>query len=109
MLSFSYYRKKIKEINNPLINICINLSVVGVGIYVVGVVTSGIMVGRIPIYFTLTNYILLPWLIDNVLTGKTKTAIKILCYIFYLVYFVYAFYYTGEHVYYSDGLGLAFS
>lgn len=102
-------RKKIKEINNPLINICINLSVVGVGIYVVGVVTSGIMVGRIPIYFTLTNYILLPWLIENVLNGKTRTAIKILCYIFYLVYFVYAFYYTGEHVYYSDGLGLAFS
>lgn len=99
-------RKQIKEINDPLINICINLSVVGVGIYVVGVVTSGIMVGRIPIYFTLLNYVLLPWLIEKVLTGKTKTVITILCYVFYLIYFMYAFYYTGEHYYASDRLGL---
>lgn len=100
-------RKRIKEVNAPLINICINLSVVGVGVYIVGVVTSGIMVGRIPIYFTLTNYILLPWLIDNVLTGKTKTAIKILCYVFYLIYFVYSLYYAGDPHYYSNQLGLS--
>lgn len=99
--------KRIKEINNPVINICINLSVVSVGIYAVGVVASGIMVGRIPIYFLLLNYVLLPWLLEKVLTGKTKTVVTILCYVFYLIYFIYSLYYAGDPHYYSNQLGLS--
>ncbi len=106
MLAFMCH-KRIKEINNPVINICINLSVVSVGIYAVGVVTSGIMVGRIPIYFLLLNYVLLPWLLEKVLTGKTKTVVTILCYVFYLIYFIYSLYYAGDPHYFSNRLGLS--
>lgn len=98
-------RKKTREINDKLINICTNLSVVSVCVYLLGVVTSGIMIGRIPIYFTLLNFVLLPWLIENIFCGKTKSIVKILCYVFYFIYFVYSFY-TGAHYYQSEKLGL---
>lgn len=98
-------KRKTKTINDKLINICINLSVVSVCVYLLGVVTSGIMIGRIPIYFTLLNFVLLPWLIDNVFVGRTKSVVKFLCYGFYFVYFIYSFY-TGAHYYQSDKLGL---
>lgn len=100
-------KKKTAEVDDPLINICINLSLVSVGVYAVGVVTSGIMVGRVPIYFLALNYVLLPWLLKNVLTGKSKTVITILCYVFYLIYFVYSLYYAGDPHYYSNRLGLS--
>lgn len=100
-------KKKTTEVDKPLINICINLSLVSVGVYAVGVVTSGIMVGRVPIYFLVLNYVLLPWLLKNVLTGKSKKVITILCYVFYLIYFIYSLYYAGDPHYYSNRLGLS--
>lgn len=57
------FRKRIEAADDPLINLCVNLSVVTTGFYVFSFFTSGIIVGAIPIYFSLTNYILIPWLI----------------------------------------------
>ena len=57
------FRRRIEEVDDPLINMCVNLSVVSTGFYVFSFFTSGIIVGRVPIYFSLTNYILIPWLI----------------------------------------------
>lgn len=55
------YKKTIDEANNPLINICVNMSIVSTAIYVLSIFTSGIFMGRLPIYMSLYNYILLPW------------------------------------------------
>lgn len=99
-------RKRIEEISNPFIDVCINLSVATVGIYVLGVFTSGILVGRIPMYFMLTNYILLPWLIEKTFDGRTKTLIKFACILFYLLYFYYVMVLQGTAKYESSVLGI---
>lgn len=57
--------KYIKAARNPVINMCVNMSIVSMGLYIVSMFTSGIFIGRLPIYFSLYNYILLPWEIDH--------------------------------------------
>lgn len=60
--------KKRHEINSSgdlFLNLCINMSMISVGLYFIGVFTSGIMIGRLPIYFELYNLILIPTLIEK--------------------------------------------
>ena len=84
-----YGRKKIKKINNPIINLCTNMSIASSGFYIISMFTSGIYIGRLPIYFSLYSYILLPWEIKNLFTkdvAKTIYAIMIIAYIGYYFY-----------------------
>lgn len=60
------FRGYIDAADDPMINMCANLSVVAMGFYIFSFFTSGILIGRIPIYFSLANYILIPWLINEV-------------------------------------------
>ena len=46
-------RKQIEKVDSPVINLCINMSIISMGIYIVSMFTSGIYVGRLPIYFSL--------------------------------------------------------
>lgn len=66
-------RKRIRESGDPLINMCVNLSIVSAGLYLISMVTSGIFIGRLPIYASLYGYILLPWEIDNLFDVNTRT------------------------------------
>ena len=50
-------RKIIAQKNNAFINICVNMSVICVGIYFLVIFTSGVLVGRLPVYFELYNII----------------------------------------------------
>ena len=43
----------IKEADDPIINLCTNMSIVSMGFYVISMFTSGIFIGRLPIYFSL--------------------------------------------------------
>ena len=45
--------KYIRNADNPVINLSVNMSIVSVGFYVVSMFTSGIFIGRLPIYFSL--------------------------------------------------------
>lgn len=100
-------RKIVLEKSNHIIDCLINMSVVAVGVYLVGVVTSGILVGRIPIYFTVTNFILLPWLLNNTFDGKVRTIIKAICYVLYFAYFYYGMVMVkGFSIYESAPLGI---
>lgn len=99
-------RKQVAEYGDPVIDICVNLSVVGTGVYLLGMVTSGIMIGRLPIYFTLTNYLLLPWLINKTFDEKSKMFIKLMCYLLYFAYFYYLYDMSGVGYYRSEKLGL---
>lgn len=49
LIGFRY----IKSANDPVINLCTNMSIVSVGFYVVSMFTSGVFIGRLPIYFSL--------------------------------------------------------
>lgn len=99
-------RKYVVEYDDIVINICVNLSVVATGVYLLGMATSGIMIGRLPIYFTLTNYVLLPWLLDKVFEGKFKVFMKVMCYLCYFIYFYYAYKIQSAGYYGSEKLGL---
>ena len=83
------FRKDIKVLNNKAINICSNLSIVTAGMYIISMVTSGIFLGRLPIYTSLFNYILLPWEIDNLFEVDTKKIVFALMVILYLLYYYY--------------------
>lgn len=69
------FRPYIDRVNNPLINICANLSIVAAGFYVFSYFTSGLIIGRIPIYFSLANYILIPWFITEVFDSASAVLI----------------------------------
>lgn len=85
-------RKRIQYIDDPLINFCTNMSIVSACLYVVSMFTSGIFIGRLPIFFSLYNYILLPWEIENYFERRSAQIITILMVVCYL-----GFYYFQVH------------
>ena len=82
-------RKQIKAADNKIINVCVNMSLLSTGIYLVSMFTSGILIGRLPIYFSLYNYILLPWEIENIFTVRSR---KLLYPLMIGTYFVFYYY-----------------
>lgn len=86
--------KHIRQANNPVINFCANMSIVSTGIYIVSMFTSGIYIGRLPIYASLYNYIVLPWIIGTVFTKRTAQLLKIVMVIAYLGFYYYQIHYA---------------
>ncbi len=81
--------RHIRQADDPVINFCTNMSVVSAGIYIVSMFTSAIMIGRLPIYFSIYNYILLPWEIHNIFekrSAKLVTGTLVFCYLAYNYY-----------------------
>ena len=99
--------KYIKDRTNPMIDICINMGTAAVGVNLLGVVTSGILVGRVPIYFTPVNFIVLPWLFKYGVSGNVKKFIVTLCYILYFAYFLYYMIGMGRGYYASGKLNFS--
>ena len=84
------YRNKIKDKLTPIIKLSINMSLVSSGFYVISkIARSGIMLGRLPIYFSMYNLILLPWLIKNIFNKEEKRLVYYLMIVLYLVFFYY--------------------
>lgn len=63
--------KYVRAANDPVINLSVNCSVVTMALYLVSMVTSGIYIGRLPIYTTLHGYIAVPWLINNIFERRS--------------------------------------
>lgn len=82
--------KYIRREDSAIINICTNMSIVSAGLYVVSMFTSGIFIGRLPIYFSLYNYILLPWEINAMFTKQSARLIYIAMVIGYLGFYLYS-------------------
>ena len=82
-------RKYIVEADDDVINLCTNMSIVSMGLYVISMFTSGIFLGRLPIYFSLYNYILLPWEIDNMFEEKSRKLIYLFMIVAYLIFYYY--------------------
>ncbi len=83
------YKSYIDHANSRLINICTNLSIVSTGIYVFSIFTSGVLIGAVPIYFSLANYILIPWLIEEVFEPKSALCVKGIFIAVYTAFFYY--------------------
>ena len=83
------FRRYLDASRQPILNLSVNMSIVSMGAYIISAVTSGIFVGRIPIYFSLYNYILLPWIVENVFEKRSQKfvyAVIIACYVFFYYY-----------------------
>ena len=79
----------VRSANNPVINICTNMVIASTGFYVISMFTSGIFIGRLPIYFSLYGYILLPWLIKNMFTKRSAQLIYICMIGAYTIFYFY--------------------
>lgn len=81
------YRKDIARYNNPYINVMVNFSLITAGLYAIGYVTSGIYVGRLPIYTELFNILLLPFIICCVSSKKIRPILIFCSIVGYLLFF----------------------
>lgn len=96
MILSIFGKKYIDQANNPMINICVNCSIVTSLLYIVSKFTSGIFIGRLPIYTSLTGYILLPWLIDHMFEKKSAGIIKIIMMLLYVLFFYYQMHFSWK-------------
>lgn len=80
----------IKAENSSIINICTNMSIISMGIYIISMFTSGIYIGRLPIYFSLYNYILLPWEIDQIFDKRSAKMVYVIMAVAYLGFYMYS-------------------
>ena len=81
--------KYVRKADEPVVNICANMSIAAAGLYIVSMFTSGIFIGRLPIYFSVYSYILLPWLIKNVFTKRSAQLINLAMAGAYLIFYYY--------------------
>ena len=105
------YRNKIKDKLTPIIKLSINMSLIATGLYIISkVASSGILLGRLPIYFSMYNLILLPWLIKNIFEKREKDLVYYIMIICYFIFFYYQMCIAWEGLsYYSQILNLKYN
>ena len=102
----AFVNRKYIEKNAPeLIKICINMSIICVGVSAIANVTSGVYIGRLPIYYAVYNLILLPWLFIHVYRENKKAWTKRIM-AFYSLYYIFMFCYYARPYYSSSVLHL---
>ena len=79
----------IRVADSRVMNICINCSIVTMALYLVSSVTSGVYIGRLPIYTTLQGYMALPWIIDRIFEKKSAQLVRMIMYVSYLGFFYF--------------------
>lgn len=91
-----YYEK------NKMLQICINMSLITAALYFVGVFTSGILIGRLPIYCEVYDLILIPYLLNVCFTKQERAIVKPI----YIVVLILFFYLLANGMgYHSDMTG----
>lgn len=90
--------KYVREADNPMINICVNCSIVTMAVYLIAAVSSGIYIGRLPIYTTLQGYMALPWLIDNIFEKRSASLVKVVMVVLYCAFFFYQMHFVWSLV-----------
>lgn len=83
------FRRYLLSAKSPVLNLATNMSIISMGIYIVSAATSGIFIGRLPIYFSLYNYIILPWLVENVFDRNSKRLVYACLIVSYLAFYWY--------------------
>lgn len=84
-------RKRLEELDNPYVNLCVNMSIISAGLYFIGMFTSGILVGRLPIYCSLYNLMLLPYLFNHCFSPRDRKYMYLFCALGYVAYFFVIF------------------
>lgn len=93
ILSLVGYRY-IKKEDDPVINMAINAGIVSTAIYIISMGTSGIFIGRLPIFVSLMNGIVLPWELKYMFKKDSERFIMIAVVGFYILFFYYQMHFT---------------
>ena len=85
-----FCRKKINREGGRVIKIACNMGIVSTAMYLLSMVTSGILIGRLPIYCSLyANGILLPWELNHMFSRSTGRMVRMAALGFYLLFYVF--------------------
>lgn len=85
----------IKAEKNPVINMACNMGIISTMLYCLSAVTSGIFIGRLPIYCSLyATGILLPWELDNIFTEGSSKIVKVLMIGCFIGFYYYQMHFT---------------
>ena len=87
----------------PMLPISINMSLITAALYLVGVFTSGILIGRLPIYCEVFNHLLVPYILILGLNENEQKIVKPILVIVLLLFFYLTFAMTQN--YHSDLTG----
>ena len=99
-------RRIIASESTPMIDLMINMSVINALLYAVAAISSGMVIGRLTVYFDIYNVLLLPWLIDHIFEQKSAQLVKGVCIVAYFIFFYYQMVITWNLPYESDILNL---
>lgn len=89
--------KYIRMEDDPVINFAVGASIIASGFYIISAATSGLFLGRLPIYVSAwSQYTLLPWEINHMFTDRSVRIIKIVAVICYCVFFFYQMRFAWE-------------
>lgn len=89
-------KKYIDDANDRVVNISVNCAAVTAFLYLLARFTSGIYIGRLPIYTTLAGYICVPWLISHIFDRSSARLVKNLFIVGYLAFFYYQMHITWQ-------------
>lgn len=85
----------IREENDPVINVCTNMAAMSAGLYIISMATSGIYMGRLPIYVNVySTCIILPWEIERMFNKQSSSFIVRAMIISFLLFYYYQIHYA---------------
>ena len=84
----------VEQADSPLVNACVNCSICTAMIYLLSAFSSGIYVGRLPLYTTLQGYVVVPWLLKNMFTKESEAMVRVGLIGVFLLFFYYQMHVT---------------
>lgn len=81
-----------------LITFSVNMSVITMALYLIGMRTNAIMLGRLPIFTSMYNYILLPYEIGHFFEGRSARLFKAAVILLYLAYYYYMMHFAYQQI-----------
>ena len=81
-------RKSIEQDDDPIINLSVNMSIVTVCLYIVAMTSSGILIGRLPIYTSLFCYILLPYVVNRIFKRNAAYVVNFAMAVLFFAYYL---------------------
>ena len=82
-------KQKLREIDDPVVNVCANISIITAGIFLISMVTDGVMIGRLPGYVSIYNMVLLPFLVEYLFSEEMSKIVKQIMVIMYIIYYYF--------------------
>lgn len=101
------YKKRIDELNDPMLNYCANMSVLALAISAFSATSGGELLGRLAEYYLIFNTLTYPMLFKRIVSKNARTALQAALMIGYFFFFFYQITVVWEQGYESSKLGIS--